>query len=796
MFGNISGNHLKLLLQNASKSSLLVPFTSIDNEVDVKALISQYLSTVVNKEKLDVKRNELMYRYQVVNTSLISNVDSQNIDELVENDTTLKCIGQQNEIKRIQSELDQLEVKLSKEVVNSSQILSLIGKSNGLVSALNKGKVENTTSWLLSRSLGLTGFKQPVRRGLSHNIGNSASSVARQLMTSYMIQWTISGHMLNPAYCVVFDKTGEYLITGADDLLLKIWNVKKGLLVHTLKGHQGYISLIEVSPDNSMVASSCTQGMIRLWNLFDGRCLKVLNHGSAVNWIKFDLFTGSLASVGEDGNCIVWDIAKIIYDQSVAYSSDENFQSNSSLINILIAEDQGIENNFSHTISKPMTLPSATIVTVDADIISHDALSTPPRITYGMSRNTSNFKGLFAWSRDSKDNDQYAVLVLTHLPESLQLNGLTTTSPTEDAIKVNCLDISPLGDILITGCEDGIARVWRFADVDEQERQLRSLQPAIGDNMSLNSLRDLLSPFDFRRMQAISNHLLQRLEGHVSSITDIRFSNLGDRIVTGSLDDGTIRIWSFNRNYTRNEHIFLSLKDDEIISASNTSIASNAASHNGPARRTSSSSRKQNKTELFNVAWTCDDTRVITLQSIPIANNNNISLASVSNSKETSLPTRLKVWDSFTGDLLRVVPIVSELSCKLLATHPTNPLIVLTSGVDGYVRLWNIEYECLLNKHYVNDSRTINSIDMQANHISNPAHLVDVSFSPDGHYIAITDIIGRLTLLGLEKNSEFNMRNTCYYDQYFSTDYADFILDDDFNAIDLGTQLPMHEAPR
>ena len=38
--------------------------------------------------------------------------------------------------------------------------------------------------------------------------------------------WTLHGHMRNPCYCAVFDKTGRFDISGSDDFLLKIWDVQ------------------------------------------------------------------------------------------------------------------------------------------------------------------------------------------------------------------------------------------------------------------------------------------------------------------------------------------------------------------------------------------------------------------------------------------------------------------------------------------------------------------------------------------------------------------------------------------
>ncbi|OYW81363.1 MAG: hypothetical protein B7Z26_05170, partial [Asticcacaulis sp. 32-58-5] len=147
---------------------------------------------------------------------------------------------------------------------------------------------------------------------LGRTLVPSASAVRNKILSQFRVLYTVSGHMMNPAYCCVFDQTGRYLLTGADDYLVKIWDVEKGQLIKTCKGHMGYISLVAVSPDNSLFASACTMGTIRIWRLCDGLCLQVFKHQAAVNWIKFDRTSCALASASDDGQCIVWDLSKLL----------------------------------------------------------------------------------------------------------------------------------------------------------------------------------------------------------------------------------------------------------------------------------------------------------------------------------------------------------------------------------------------------------------------------------------------------------------------------------------------------
>ena len=61
------------------------------------------------------------------------------------------------------------------------------------------------------------------------------------------------GH-LSSVYCLTFDRTGHLAFTGADDMLVKCWNVSDGRLLYTFRGGAAEVSDMTVSHDNRMLA--------------------------------------------------------------------------------------------------------------------------------------------------------------------------------------------------------------------------------------------------------------------------------------------------------------------------------------------------------------------------------------------------------------------------------------------------------------------------------------------------------------------------------------------------------------
>ncbi|CAM9524315.1 unnamed protein product, partial [Chrysoparadoxa australica] len=120
---------------------------------------------------------------------------------------------------------------------------------------------------------------------------------------------TVNGHLDYPVYCLSFDKTGQYFITGADDHLAKIWGWATGRLQLSLRGHCNVISDISVSCDNTMLATASDDTSIRVWELVTGAPVVVLQgHEAVVNLVSFHPCHNVLISVGDDGMCILWDL--------------------------------------------------------------------------------------------------------------------------------------------------------------------------------------------------------------------------------------------------------------------------------------------------------------------------------------------------------------------------------------------------------------------------------------------------------------------------------------------------------
>ena len=129
---------------------------------------------------------------------------------------------------------------------------------------------------------------------------------------------TINCHLVYPIYCLKFDKTGKYFITGSDDQLVKLFhlgagpkngerpagkrfsygaNMRGAVLCCTLRGHAGVVTDIDVSSDNALLATASADGDVRVWGLRDGCPVAILRGHKEANMVSQVTFMYSLSTV-------------------------------------------------------------------------------------------------------------------------------------------------------------------------------------------------------------------------------------------------------------------------------------------------------------------------------------------------------------------------------------------------------------------------------------------------------------------------------------------------------------------
>jgi len=157
------------------------------------------------------------------------------------------------------------------------------------------------------------GRKGVLRQRIGGSDGNKAIVQRTKKMFSGRVCHvvTISAHLYCPVYCLRFDRTGRYFVSGADDNLVKVFRIgnavnpesrerqryhslnpdfsfrRGAVLVCTLRGHASVITDIDVSSDNALLATASEDGDVRVWGMTDGCPVAILRgHEGGANMVS------------------------------------------------------------------------------------------------------------------------------------------------------------------------------------------------------------------------------------------------------------------------------------------------------------------------------------------------------------------------------------------------------------------------------------------------------------------------------------------------------------------------------
>jgi WD40 repeat protein len=104
---------------------------------------------------------------------------------------------------------------------------------------------------------------------------------------------TFRGHLTHWRWVV--DQKSElanYIVSGAADTNIKVWDFRQKAAIATYKGHNKAISALDISPDTSFVASGWTGGKVKIWDLTAGKwsyTFDVGNMSQNENWFIKDI---------------------------------------------------------------------------------------------------------------------------------------------------------------------------------------------------------------------------------------------------------------------------------------------------------------------------------------------------------------------------------------------------------------------------------------------------------------------------------------------------------------------------
>ena len=154
----------------------------------------------------------------------------------------------------------------------------------------------------------------------------------------------LSGHEQD-IYSLDYSADGKLIASGSGDHTIKVWDVESGECLHTLKPDQvpnreSGITSVSISPDSKTLIAGSLDQYVRIWDLSSGELIeKIEGHKNSVYSVSYSPSGNSFVSGSLDKSLKLWDVGKNgepsnckhnitahkDFVLSVAYSPDEHW---------------------------------------------------------------------------------------------------------------------------------------------------------------------------------------------------------------------------------------------------------------------------------------------------------------------------------------------------------------------------------------------------------------------------------------------------------------------------------------
>ncbi|KIM56977.1 hypothetical protein SCLCIDRAFT_192048 [Scleroderma citrinum Foug A] len=539
------------------------------------------------------------------------------------------------------------------------------------------------------------------------------------------VQRVMRGHDAD-VHSVAFSADGKYIVSGADDHTIRLWDAETGLQVgDPFEGHTDSVSSVAFSPDIKYIVSGSDDCTIRLWNVQSGAQLSdaLEGHSAPVLSVAFSPDGTRIVSGSRDRTVRLWDtetraqVGNTLrghndWVKSVVFSPDGKLIASGSFDKTirLWSTEMGVQWGV------PLRFHSGPVLSV---AFSPDG----KRLVSG-----SKDKLIQLWDVELRARIREPIAGHTHSVKSVAFlpDGKRFVSGSEDkTIRIwdmetgtqagNCFGehtesvlsvaLSPDGKFIASGSADDTVRLWDVetgAQVDNplvgHMDWIRSVAFSPDGKLVVLGSDDMtIQLWDVGKGTPVGKPLL----GHTDSVLSVAFSPDGKWIASGS-DDTTIRLWDLE---TRSQ----------IGSALHGHTQSVLSLTFSPDGKTIVSGSEDKTIRVWDVVTGAQMYGPLSDHTSPVWS---VAFSRDGRYIASSSDQIIQLWDATTG--VRIgTPFVGHTHwVKAVAFSPDGKTIVSGSS-DDTIRLWDVETSAQRGDPFEGHTDWVRS----------------VAFSPDGKVI-------------------------------------------------------------
>jgi WD40 repeat protein len=127
---------------------------------------------------------------------------------------------------------------------------------------------------------------------------------------------------LDSIYTFCFLRSGKYFIVGGGDKTARLWDIDKGVVKLTFRGHLAPVNLAILSPNDSLLATAGLDQTIKIWDVANGQLIQTFSgHGEQISSLAFSSDGRDLVSASADYSVKFWNLSSM-QERATFYALD------------------------------------------------------------------------------------------------------------------------------------------------------------------------------------------------------------------------------------------------------------------------------------------------------------------------------------------------------------------------------------------------------------------------------------------------------------------------------------------
>jgi WD40 repeat protein len=144
----------------------------------------------------------------------------------------------------------------------------------------------------------------PISGGQEAIGGTSGGRIYRWSQTGQTLTYWETGSAIQG---LAVDSSEQLLAAAGADGMVSIWDLRRGKLLHQMRGHSGAVKAVTMTPNGDRVMTAGADHTIRVWDVASGLTLQVLvGHERAINCLALTPDGRSLISGSDDRSVKIW----------------------------------------------------------------------------------------------------------------------------------------------------------------------------------------------------------------------------------------------------------------------------------------------------------------------------------------------------------------------------------------------------------------------------------------------------------------------------------------------------------